>query len=166
MSGTKSLPRMLSVEPHDFEQAVLDQLVDLFQPRMTEAEEGSVRPTVSLVVGDEELVLPAVLIEVLEQAARLLASGQTVYFMGANTELRTGEAAKLLNVSRQYVVRLCDEGKIPYTLEGAHRRLALQDVLAYRRERDEVRRAKFREMVAAAAAAGEYDLPITWPPEG
>lgn len=37
--------------------------------------------------------------------------------------LRTGEAAKLLGVSRQHVVDLCNSRRLPSTLVGTHRRI-------------------------------------------
>jgi excisionase family DNA binding protein len=50
----------------------------------------------------------------------------------ATTDLiRTGEAAKLLGCSRQHVVDLCDEGKLPVVREGgSHRYVRRSDVLA------------------------------------
>jgi excisionase family DNA binding protein len=50
----------------------------------------------------------------------------------ATTDLmRTGEAARLLGCSRQHVVDLCDEGKLPFVREGgSHRYVRRSDVLA------------------------------------
>jgi excisionase family DNA binding protein len=45
--------------------------------------------------------------------------------------IRTGEAAELLGCSRQHVVDLCDEGKLPVIREGgSHRYVRRSDVLA------------------------------------
>jgi excisionase family DNA binding protein len=45
--------------------------------------------------------------------------------------IRTGEAARLLGCSRQHVVDLCDEGKLPFVREGgSHRYVRRSDVLA------------------------------------
>jgi excisionase family DNA binding protein len=37
--------------------------------------------------------------------------------------LRTGEAARRLGVSRQHVVDLCNQGRLPYVTVGTHRRI-------------------------------------------
>lgn len=45
--------------------------------------------------------------------------------------IRTGEAARLLGCSRQHVVDLCNEGKLPVAREGGtHRYLRRSDVMA------------------------------------
>lgn len=42
--------------------------------------------------------------------------------------LTTGEAAKLLNASRQHIVNLCERGDLPFTTVGVHRRVRRSDV--------------------------------------
>lgn len=45
------------------------------------------------------------------------------------TLLRTGEAADFLGCSRQHVVDLCDQGVLPSTRVGSHRRVRRGDVM-------------------------------------
>lgn len=48
--------------------------------------------------------------------------------------IRTGEAAQILGCSRQHVVDLCNEGKLPVKREGgSHRYIRRSDVLALAR---------------------------------
>ena len=44
--------------------------------------------------------------------------------------LRTGEVASRLGVSRQHVVDLCKQGKLPHIMVGAHRRIPEQAVMS------------------------------------
>jgi excisionase family DNA binding protein len=60
-------------------------------------------------------------------------------------------------VSRQFLVNILEEGKIPYHLVGTHRRIYAQDLLAYKSKRDQNRRTALRDLANKEAAEGLYD---------
>ncbi len=152
-----------AVEPPREEGSEFQSLAGLLRSVVPSGDSG---PKVSLIVDGRETVLPAVATELLSVIVEALAAGEELTITRTRRELTTTEAATLLNVSRQYLVRLCDEGRLSYRWEGAHRRLALDDVLTYRSRRDKERDVKFADLVRKSAEAGEYDLPIEWPPQG
>ena len=120
---------------------------------------GSDRPC-RLDVGEGEPVeLPGAMIEALFEVAEFVARGTPVAVLARDEELTTQQAADLLNVSRQYLVRLLDAGRIPYTMVGAHRRVSRAAILAYRAQRDAVRRTALGKLAAMGQASGQYDLP-------
>ena len=102
--------------------------------------------------------LPASVFRVLVDVVQALARGQSVAVLHYDEELTTQQAADLLQVSRPYLVRLLEEGQIPYHQVGTHRRIYLRDLLAYKEQRDR-RRASLRELRRASEALGLYDEP-------
>jgi len=109
-----------------------------------------------LLAGDgQPLELPESVYRVLVETVRELAAGHAVAILPVHAELTTQEAADLLGVSRPYLIKLIEQGTVPCSLTtGNHRRLPLSDVLAYRRVRDQERRAALDEMSAEAERLG------------
>lgn len=75
----------------------------------------------------ESIALPESIFYVLERVAEVLARGDSITVVPFGREVTTQQAADLLNVSRQYVVRLLDEGRIAFRKTGKHRRLRIED---------------------------------------
>jgi excisionase family DNA binding protein len=111
----------------------------------------------TIVVDGQTIELSASLLEVLARAAEVLAAGDAVTIVPVGQELTTQQAADLLNISRQYLVRLLDNGELPHTKTGRHRRLRIEDVLAYKSKRDDERLATLRELTELTEEVGGYD---------
>ncbi len=107
--------------------------------------------------------LPEPIYRVLLHAIRFLEQGEGVLILPSTQELTTQSAASVLGVSRQYVVQLLEQGKIPFHKAGTHRRVYLKDVMEYRKRRDAARRKMLDELAQEAVADGIYD--IVPPPE-
>ena len=97
--------------------------------------------------------LPAAAAEAVRHLLVELATGAAVHVLADDTELTTQQAADLLGISRTYLVRLVDQGKLPAHLVGTHRRLDAADVLAYRARRD-VRLSAVADITEADVATG------------
>ena len=120
---------------------------------------------VSVTSGDGKAIdLPPSLVAVLETAAGILASGAEVSLLAADAVLSSQQAADMLNVSRQYMVRLLDQGDLPSTRIGTHRRVKASDLVAYRQHRDKGRLAALDELAEQAQASGGYDAPAQFGP--
>jgi len=73
----------------------------------------------------------------------------------SDQQLTTGEAATLLNCSRQHVVDLCEQGLLPFSTVGTHRRVRRADVEAIRTRTDRLNRDDRRSLWLAHAVAGK-----------
>ena len=105
----------------------------------------------------ETLAIPESVFYVLERVAEVMARGDSITVVPVGQTLTTQQAADLLNVSRQYLVRLLDEKRIPFTRTGKHRRLRIEDVLSFKENRDRNRRAGMRELSQLTEEFGGYE---------
>lgn len=117
------------------------------------------RPAACKLVGPsgETIPIPESMFYILERVAEIMARGDSITIVPVGKEMTTQQAAGVLNVSRQYLVRLLDEGRIPYTKTGKHRRLRIDDVLAFKELRDEERRSSLDELTRMSEELGGYD---------
>lgn len=106
------------------------------------------------VLGDDEGAEPvAVPVSALRLFLHLLSEmsqGNAVALIPTHAELTTQQAADLLNVSRPYLVKLLEEGRIPCRTVGKYRRIRFDDLMAYKRKDDEAR-AKVLDQLTAEA---------------
>jgi excisionase family DNA binding protein len=98
----------------------------------------------------EGISLPPFAVRLLLQGLSEIGKGRAVRMIPQEAELSTQEAAELLNLSRPFVVRLLDEGKIPSHKVGTHRRVRLDDLLAYKAQSDADRLEALKNLVAEA----------------
>lgn len=60
-----------------------------------------------------------------------VAEGRSVTLVHSESEVTTQQAADMLNVSRPHIVKLLESGVIPFKRMKKHRRIALEDIVAY-----------------------------------
>ncbi len=84
------------------------------------------------------------------------ASGNGVVIGSINSSLTTSQAAELLGISRTYIVRMIEQGRIPAHHRGTHRRIYLKDVLSYSENARRERTSKLDEIAKLSARTGQY----------
>jgi len=89
-------------------------------------------PALSLSVGGKNILLPASLLDFLISLLTETAKGNAVTLVPINAELTTQQAADFLNVSRPYLIKLIEEGKIQHRKVGTHRRVLFGHLQAYK----------------------------------
>lgn len=106
--------------------------------------------------GGESMPIPDTVLFALERVTELLGRGDAITVVPVGKALTTQQAADILNVSRQYLVRLLDERRIPCTKTGKHRRVLVTDLIAFKRERDRERRAALDKLTTLSEELAGY----------
>lgn len=121
-----------------------------------EAGNSGNRGTVTL----EEVELPVNVVHALVRILDELAEGRDVAVLSESEgdEVTTSQAAELLGMSRPTLINLLESGAIPFRRVGTHRRMALADVLAYRRHANQAvpREPTREERLRALGEMAEY----------
>ena len=110
--------------------------------------------TVSTGAEETEVAIPEIAFRMLEAILEELAQGHAVALSLVDQEVSTQKAAELLNVSRPYLIRLLEAGKIPFRKVGTHRRVRLADLLEYKARMDAEAERAYAELVQQAQELG------------
>ncbi|NBB81195.1 MAG: excisionase family DNA-binding protein [Verrucomicrobia bacterium] len=112
------------------------------------------RTTLRLRVSDadqaEPIELPPGAVSLLMDILEAMAAGRGVTLIPENAELTTVQAAEVLNVSRPFLIRLLEDKRIPFRKVGKHRRIRMEDVMAYKAAIDQERQAVLDQLAAEA----------------
>jgi excisionase family DNA binding protein len=112
-----------------------------------------------------KLPLPGSLYGALLRVADALSQGLAVTVAPVHTTLTTYQAAEMLGMSRPTLVKLLEDGEIPYekatSRPGAHRKVKLSDVLDYKERRSQNRRRNLDQMTKESIDSGMYVKPYT-----
>ncbi|MCF6264100.1 MAG: helix-turn-helix domain-containing protein [Xanthomonadales bacterium] len=103
---------------------------------------------------DTDLILPRQAISLLRDLLAEMAQGNAVTIVPTQAELTTQQAANILNVSRPHLVKLLEDGEIPFTKTGTHRRVRYQAIIDYKLLRDQESHEKLDELTAQAQEHG------------
>ena len=116
----------------------------------------------SVMDGEQErpIELPPVVVLLLRNILEAIASGRGVTIIPDDAELTTVQAADVLNVSRPYLIKLLDEKAIPHRKVGKHRRIRMEDVMAYKVAIDQEREDVLDQLTREAQEQAErFDEP-------
>lgn len=105
----------------------------------------------------DEVPLPAELAEAIAVMADELANGHEVTVLARESLLSPADVAEMLGLSRAFVVRLMDTGKLAFRHlpDSTHRLVRLDDVVRFREQRE--RKAEAHRRITEAAE--EMGLP-------
>lgn len=113
---------------------------------------------IKLVADGEEMPaveLPPKVLRFMADLLGLMGRRQPVMLVPQKHELSTQEAAALLNVSRPFVVKQIEAGRLPARKVGRHRRVLFEDLMAYQQS---LRRETEDALQALADEGQELDI--------
>jgi excisionase family DNA binding protein len=103
------------------------------------------------------IAVPPSALKLIGQLLGAMSEGRSVMLVPAHREFTTVEAAHFLNVSRPFVIKEIEEGRLPHRLVGTHRRIAFDDLSAYANDMHAKQAAALERMAENAAELGlEY----------
>jgi excisionase family DNA binding protein len=102
----------------------------------------------------EELELPKAMTEFLVRILTELSNGNMVDIVPIHAELTTQEAANHLNVSRPFLIKLLEEGKIKFHKVGSHRRIKFEHLRNFIDNHEREREKAMLEMAEISQELG------------
>lgn len=81
-----------------------------------------------------ELLLPPKALRFFASVLRQMAKREPMVLMPQKVELTTQEAAAFLNVSRPFVIKEIEQGRLQCRLVNRHRRIEFEDLVKYQME--------------------------------
>ena len=101
---------------------------------------------------EQPIDLPAGAVDLLMHVLEAMAAGQGVTLIPESAELTTVQAGNVLNVSRPFLIKLLDQKAIPHRKVGKHRRIRMEDVMAYKDSIDQQREQVLEQLTHEAQA--------------
>jgi excisionase family DNA binding protein len=86
---------------------------------------------IKLQESEEIITVPKKALELLFYILSNMAEGKAISLIPSDSEVSTQQAADMLHVSRPHIVKLLEQGSIPFKKVGSHRRILLEDLLKY-----------------------------------
>src|SRR3990172_4679858 len=99
---------------------------------------------------EEAISVPVSAFRLLNDILTEMAKGNAVTLIPVHAELTTQQAADLLSVSRPFLVQQLEKGLIPHRKVGAHRRIHIKDLMAYKQQMDQNRLKALDELTTQA----------------
>jgi excisionase family DNA binding protein len=104
----------------------------------------------------KQIELPSHVFNALAFVVHHMAHGDAISLIPMDKLLTTRQAADVLSVSRPFLTGLLDHGDIPSFRVGTHRRVKMQDVISYKKHRDEKALRMLDQLAEEAQEAGDY----------
>ena len=138
------LDQKTASESYDALAAVIDQL-------------NSEQPEIEIEETSEKIKIPLSALKLLGDILKAMGQGKMISIVPLATEVTTQAAAEMLGCSRPHIVKLLEDGKIPFVKVGKHRRIKYDDIIQYKKQMKLQQKQHLIELMNLDEEAGLYD---------
>ena len=117
----------------------------------------SKNPEIEIEETEEKIKIPLNALKLLAKILKVTSEGKPISLVPMATEMTTQSAAEFLGCSRPHLVKLLEEGKIPFAKVGKHRRVKFEDVVNYKDEMKANQERILMEIMKSDEELGLYD---------
>ncbi|MFZ2288023.1 MAG: helix-turn-helix domain-containing protein [Bacteroidales bacterium] len=114
-------------------------------------------PEIEIAETEKRIRIPLSALRLLSIILKEIGKGNPVTVVPVATEITTQAASEVLGCSRPHVVRLLEEGKIPYTKVGKHRRISYDDLMSFKKKMMVSQKKKLQDFMKLDEESGMYD---------
>ena len=122
---------------------------------LSNKNEGTYHVILKSLEDDIDIEIPVESMKILAKSLFEKSRGNDCELYHQEKKLTTQKAADLLNVSRPFVIKLIDEGKLSCHMAGSHRRILFSDVMRFKETFEKQSNSAMDEL---AKQAQELDL--------
>jgi len=132
----RTLEKVVKVTPPSLSAADID-MAQAAQRCIMQALDHSRTAQITLTTDTGEhptVAVPPAALKLIGQVLGAMSERRSVSIIASDHELSTVEAANFLNVSRPFIIKEIEAGKLNHRMVGTHRRIEFSDLLAYAKE--------------------------------
>lgn len=138
-----NLNKKIAIEPFDILTQVIDKL-------KSEQQEIEIKET------GLKIKIPLSELKLLEDILKAMGHGKLISLVTIEAEVTTQAAAEIIGYSRPYLVKLLEDGKIPFAKVGRHRRIKFDDIMKYRNQMKEQQKQNIIDIMNLDEETGLY----------
>jgi len=117
----------------------------------------TLNPLIEIEETKERIRIPISALKLLVKVLEEISKGNPISIVPLATEVTTQATAEILGCSRPHVVKILEEGKIPYTKVGKHRRVQYEDVINYKKQMKKKQKSDIQKLMEMDEESGMYD---------
>lgn len=117
----------------------------------------SENPEIEIEETEGKIRIPLNALKLLVKILKVTSQGKPISIVPIAAEMTTQAAADLLGCSRPHFVKLLEEGEIPFSKVGRHRRVKFEDVIGYKKRMKDKQKELLIKIMEADEKSGLYD---------